>query len=57
VTGDWDVNTIGTYVGRVLVGPASGAVLAAGRYYPWVRITDPVSGETVVRQVGKLFID
>jgi hypothetical protein len=57
VTGDWDTNTIGTYVGRVLVGPSSGAVLAAGRYYPWIRITDPTSGETVVRQVGKLFID
>lgn len=53
--GTWDVTLIGTYVGCVKTG-ASGADLAAGRYYTWVRIVDAASAETVIRQTGMVLV-
>lgn len=62
VSGDWkaaswDTTVIGTYVAQCLVGPGGTFVPVAGRYYTWVRITDTASSETVIRQVGTLYID
>lgn len=53
----WDTTLIGTYVAQCLVGPGGTFVPVAGRYYTWVRIIDVSSLETVIRQVGMLWID
>lgn len=55
--GTWDVTLTRTYMAECLVGPSGTVQLARGRYYRWLRITDPVSAETVIAQVGKLFVD
>jgi hypothetical protein len=51
----WDTTLIRTYVACVKTG-ATGAELTAGRYYTWVRITDPSSAEIVVRPTGLVLI-
>lgn len=61
VGGDWVAGTfettrIGTVIGAVLIGPGSTKTLAPGRYTEWVRVTDPVSGETPVKPVGVLIV-
>ena len=50
-SGSWETTTAGTYIARVLVGPASGVVtLVAGTDYDvWVKITD--SPEVPVRKL------
>jgi hypothetical protein len=54
----WNVSIIGTYSAGVLVGSGSGAIqLAAGVWYTWIKITETVPGEIVVRQAGKIIVD
>lgn len=55
--GNWDVTSIRSYVAECLVGPGGTVQLAKGRYYRWLRVTDPVAGEVVIGQVGMLFVD
>lgn len=52
----WDVTVIGSYVLEANPGP-SGAALAAGTYYAWVKIVDPGSGLSVIKQVGELIVE
>lgn len=52
---EWDVTLIGSYTAGVLVGPGA-LELAAGLWYAWLRIVDPGTDETVVRQVGQLLV-
>jgi hypothetical protein len=58
--GSWDVSVIGAYTAGVLVGPtaveASALELAAGLWQAWIRIVDPDTDETVVRQAGQLLV-
>lgn len=54
--GAWDVGLTGLAVASINPGPG-GLALAAGPYYCWVRITDPLlSGSPVVQQVGQLIV-
>lgn len=57
VSGDWKTATweteAGKYYARTLVG-TGGAVLAAGNYDVWVKLTD--SPEVIQRNVGRLRI-
>lgn len=51
----WDATLIGTYVLEVNPGPG-GAALAAGSYYTWVKVVDPVTGLPVIAQTGQLMV-
>lgn len=54
----WDVTRIGTYVLQCLVGTGGAAELAVGGYYVWAKVDDSAgSGEVVVEQAGRLFVD
>lgn len=55
--GTWDVTLTRQYVAECLVGPAGAVTLSRGRYYRWLRIVDPVSGEMVIEPSGKLLVD
>jgi hypothetical protein len=57
VAGTFDTTSIGTVRGLVLIGPGTPKVLAAGKWYEWTRVTDPVSGARPVDQVGELIIE
>jgi hypothetical protein len=53
VSGSWDTGTDG-YWAKCLVGPDGVAVLAAGSYDVWVRVSK--TPETVIDRVGALSI-
>lgn len=55
-TGSWDVTRIGAYVAQCNVGEGGAVELQAGNYFAWIRITDPVAGETPTEQLGKLIV-
>lgn len=56
VAGSWDVTRIGSYVAQLNVGPDGVVTLAAGTYYVWIKITDPVAGEIPIEQIAKLIV-
>lgn len=55
VAADWDVTLIGGYVLEVSTG-ASGAALATGTYYAWVRIVDSATNTTFITPCGQLIV-
>lgn len=56
VAGSFQTTSIGTVVGLVLVGPGSAKDLAAGVWWEWTRLTDPITGVQVVQPVGSVEI-
>jgi len=54
-TGVWDVTSTGQYTALVKCG-ATGANLAVGEYYVWVKIVDGSAAEAPIRQVGKVIV-
>ena len=61
-SGDWaggawetDFGPPDVYYAKAMVGPGSSNVLAVGKYFVWVRITD--SPEIPVRRVGVLTVE
>lgn len=55
-TGTWDVTRIGSYVAQCNVGDGGAVQLAAGNYYAWIQINDPVAGEIPAEQIAKLIV-
>ena len=55
-TGTWDVTRIGSYVAQCNVGDGGAVQLAAGNYYTWIQINDPVAGEIPAEQIAKLIV-
>lgn len=55
-TGSWDVTRIGSYVAQCNVGAGGAVQLAAGNYYTWIQINDPVAGEIPAEQIAKLIV-
>lgn len=55
-SGSWDVTRIGSYVAQCNVGAAGVIELQPGNYYVWMKITDPVAGETPGDQLAKLIV-
>ena len=59
--GDWkagvfEVSTIGTVVALIPCGPGTINDLARGTWYEWLKVDDPATGATPVRQVGRVIV-
>lgn len=57
VAGAWDTTLIRSFVATIDAGPGGAVEPSMGRWYAWIRLTDPDTDEEVVRSVGKLFVD
>lgn len=60
-SGDWkagvfEVSTIGTVVALIPCGPGTINALARGTWYEWLKIDDPATGATPVKQVGRVIV-
>lgn len=60
-SGDWkagvfEVSTIGTVRALIPCGPSTINDLARGTWYEWLKIDDPATGATPVRQVGRVIV-